>query len=448
MIEFGYKTDVGKVREHNEDNLRSLPEKGLWLIADGMGGNEAGEVASALVIETVPNLLNQGLGLKEALLQTHYRVHRAVKDGLGERGMGSTAVALQLNAESYEIAWVGDSRAYLWNGSSLIRLTRDHSLVQQLLDSGKISQEEAEKHPQRNVITQALGAAMKEVRVDTVKGHLAKGDRILLCSDGLNSELSDYEIAVILSRETSCQELSDRLVEAAIAKRGSDNISVVLVNAPEDAPIRNRKSQTPQWKAIEGNRDQAGQKREKKSKVYGVAGALLAIYLIFLYLLFLHLSAPMPEPLEGKNIPAPPSNETKPEGTPRIQIHSLKTVNGLGQNQTQPSASINQPGPEKEVSGIKKLSNNPGQQDEKENFAKSPPAQGSVQPTNSPASKPDQKPEATNPVKKHDIRKDKSSQNITTKHEKIHSASVMLPSKEVNGICFSIYYKKNSINWA
>lgn len=236
MIQTGQTTDVGKVRDHNEDNLLSLPEKGVWAVADGMGGYKAGEVASAIVVKDIPILLEQGLELSEVLAEIHRRIHQAVEQGRGETGMGSTAVVLHLDGNSYEIAWVGDSRAYLWDGSSLIQLSRDHSYVQQLLELGAISEDEAQEHPQRNVITQALGAGVKEVRVDIVKGKLAKGDKILLCSDGLTSELSDNEIAAILARNESCKSTSDHLVAAANKNGGGDNISTILVEAPEDAP--------------------------------------------------------------------------------------------------------------------------------------------------------------------------------------------------------------------
>ena len=272
MVKFAQITDVGRVRDHNEDNLISMPEQGVWLVADGMGGYEAGEVASTIVVEDLPELLEQGLELSEVLAITHRNIHKAVEQGRGEAGMGSTAVLLRIDGNSYEIAWVGDSRAYLWDGSSLMQLTRDHSFVQQLLDSGAITEEEAQDHPQRNVISQALGADMVEVRVDAVKGKLAKGDKILLCSDGLTSELTDGEIAVMFTRNESCEIISKCLVDAANKSGGSDNITLIIVEAPEDAPARVKRGETRPMKVIHG----ISGKKKNLALLYGIAGFLLA----------------------------------------------------------------------------------------------------------------------------------------------------------------------------
>ena len=234
----GYATDTGLVRDHNEDCLLSRPQDGLWIVADGMGGYAAGEVASGLVIEQTQAMLDQGRELSEALVECNKRIFRAIEEGDGGPGMGSTVVALQLIGCSYKICWVGDSRAYLFDGTSLQQLTRDHSHVQLMVDSGLISSEEAKDHPLRNVITQALGSKSIEVRVETVTGNLFRGDRLLLCSDGLTSELSDDVIASILDWSGSCQEKVDRLVAAAKEMGGHDNITAILVEAPDNGPIR------------------------------------------------------------------------------------------------------------------------------------------------------------------------------------------------------------------
>ena len=285
MSEFGQMTDVGRVRDHNEDRVLCLPDRGLWLVADGMGGYASGEVASAVVVEEVPKLLENGLDIEEALRETHRRIHQAVAQGLGGVGMGSTAVVLQHRGRSYEIAWVGDSRAYLWDGSSLKRLTRDHSLVQQLLDSGAITEDIAQRHPQRNVITQALGSAQAEIRVDTVRGNSLPGDRFLLCSDGLTSELSDREIAAILSGQGTCQTLAERLIEAANGRGGRDNISVLLIEVAGEAATMPATDRTRPM-GQDGVPDE-NQKRPSKG-FYRLAVLLSAAALLLLWLLFHH----------------------------------------------------------------------------------------------------------------------------------------------------------------
>lgn len=284
MIQFAQITDVGRVRDHNEDSLISLPEQEVWLVADGMGGYEAGEVASAIVVEEIPKLLSQQFELNEALEETHRLIHKAAEAGRGELGMGSTAVLLRIDGSTYEIAWVGDSRAYLWDGSSLMQLTRDHSFVQRLLDSGAITEEEALDHPQRNVISQALGADMKEIRVDTVRGKLARNDKILLCSDGLTSELSDSDIAAVLARNESSEVMSKSLVHAANESGGGDNITLILVEAPEDAPKRVKRGATRPMNAITGIRGRADKKRNM-APLYAIAGFLLAAIPVLIWVL-------------------------------------------------------------------------------------------------------------------------------------------------------------------
>jgi protein phosphatase len=246
----GHGTDVGRVRDHNEDNYIALPEKGLWVVADGMGGHAAGEVASAIAVECIASRAGEGMPLQEAIEAAHRAILDAGRQGQGTPGMGCTVVALRLNGIEYEVAWVGDSRAYLI-GDALYRLTRDHSFVQQLIDSGAISEADARVHPQRSVITQALGASdLKMVRVDTVKGTLTRGQQILLCSDGLTGEVEDVEMAYLLRNASDSQQAVDRLIQAANTNGGSDNVTVVLVNAPADAPRRKRKGDTIPMQAV------------------------------------------------------------------------------------------------------------------------------------------------------------------------------------------------------
>lgn len=237
-ISFACATDVGRVRDHNEDNFCAVPEDGLWVVADGMGGHAAGEVASAIATEHIVSEVGRGTSLCSAVGGAHRAIIAAAHEGRGTLGMGCTVVALRLFGCDFEVAWVGDSRAYLWDGC-LQPLTRDHSFVQQLIDSGSITEGEARVHPQRSIITQALGAKdLHQVQVDSVTGRLLKGQSIMLCSDGLTGEVEDEQIAAILQNAGSEEQAVESLISAANDNGGSDNITVVLVSAPEEAPVK------------------------------------------------------------------------------------------------------------------------------------------------------------------------------------------------------------------
>ncbi len=234
MIEIDYAcgTHTGLVRKSNEDAYFADPGLGLWIVADGMGGHQAGEVASGIVISELPSSIERGDSLVEAIEMSHLLIQLASEVGQSSKRMGSTVVALRLEALRYQIAWVGDSRAYLWKGSKLRRLTRDHSYVQMLLDQGLILEAEAQNHPSRNVITQGLGVGSLDgnsVRPDQVEGVLRLGETIILCSDGLTGEIEDWFIADIMARTNDIQERLDRLIDAALNAGGIDNITVILV---------------------------------------------------------------------------------------------------------------------------------------------------------------------------------------------------------------------------
>ncbi|MEH6823595.1 MAG: protein phosphatase 2C domain-containing protein [Motiliproteus sp.] len=231
ILDYGCGSDVGCVRELNEDSYYANTELGLWLIADGMGGYEGGNVASLIVSETVVKAVRDGRSLSEAIQLAHGAVLSASSEGRGPPRMGSTIVALRGLNERYEVAWVGDSRAYLWDGR-LGQISRDHSYVQTLVDRGDITKEQARTHLQSNVVTQALGAGGQQIRVDCVSGRWLIGQKILLCSDGLNGELSDDQISQILMSEGPDQHLVDSLIDAALQQGGRDNVSVMVISAP------------------------------------------------------------------------------------------------------------------------------------------------------------------------------------------------------------------------
>ncbi|MGQ9424644.1 PP2C family protein-serine/threonine phosphatase [Gilvimarinus sp. F26214L] len=241
-------SDKGLIRRNNEDNYLSLPEHGLWLVADGMGGHEAGEVASAIVVETLQESARNGTGLVESIRSAHRAVLEAVEEGRGAEGMGSTIVALHSDGADFQVAWVGDSRAYLWtpaaDGGCLERLSTDHSYVQMLIASGAIGEQEAANHPDKNIITQCIGSQdCEQVQVDTVRGQWREGQWILLCSDGLSDELSDEAIADILSHSDTLREAVNRLMHDALEHGGRDNITVQIVESPLPGAARRR----PAW---------------------------------------------------------------------------------------------------------------------------------------------------------------------------------------------------------
>lgn len=230
MIEFGHLSHVGLRRELNEDTYYGDAELGLWLVADGMGGHEFGEVASALARDAVVREVRAGHSLVDAVRQADVDIINQSKRKAESLPMGTTLVAVRVNGRRFDLVWVGDSRAYLWNGK-LSQISSDHSYVQELIDQGAITAEQARTHPHRNVVTQALGVTdPQNLKVETITGELKPGLQLLLCSDGLTEEVDDATIASILSRsDLSAQECVDHLVRAALDGGGSDNVTVILL---------------------------------------------------------------------------------------------------------------------------------------------------------------------------------------------------------------------------
>lgn len=240
-------TDVGLQRSNNEDAFVSEPKQGIWVVADGMGGHAAGEVASLITIETILKKTSEGHSLNEAIRQSHKSILQASKDGVGSEGMGSTVVALQSQGSTYRVCWVGDSRAYIWNQETqeLKQISTDHSYVQMLYQSGAISAEELQTHPERNIITQCLGSLdLNDINVDCVSGDWPNKALILLCSDGLTDLVSDDEISQILQTSNSLIQSTKRLIDAALAAGGKDNITVQVINGPSNhtSPLTKIKS--------------------------------------------------------------------------------------------------------------------------------------------------------------------------------------------------------------
>jgi serine/threonine protein phosphatase PrpC len=247
-------TDVGRVREHNEDavlavdyvreSLLEPAQSHLYVVADGMGGAEAGEVASAIAVETIRSYIESRLEtagrdaangadmLTAALEEANSKIIDYVASHPESRGMGSTGVCALVTPTDAAVAWVGDSRGYLMEGASLRQVTKDHSLVQRLVEIGQITAEEAHTHEHKNVITRSLGARQSgPAGAEAFTLKLKRGDKLMLCSDGLTAHVMDNQILDILGRNPDPFDAARELIVAANAGGGTDNISVIVVYA-------------------------------------------------------------------------------------------------------------------------------------------------------------------------------------------------------------------------
>jgi serine/threonine protein phosphatase PrpC len=245
-------TDVGMVRDHNEDavmivdyyrdSLVEPAQNGLYVVCDGMGGAEAGEVAAAIAVSTIRDYVEHRLGGAEAsdpeklmiaaLEEANSKIIAYQGEHPESRGMGSTGVAALILSPQVAVGWCGDSRAYLLESGRLRQVTRDHSLVQRLIEIGQISADEARHHEHKNVITRSLGARQSGAAgAEAVALRMKRGDRMLLCSDGLTAHVEDGEIAEILRRHADPYAAARELIAAANAGGGTDNISVIVLFA-------------------------------------------------------------------------------------------------------------------------------------------------------------------------------------------------------------------------
>ncbi len=230
-------SDVGAVREINEDACLELPQIGVWVVADGMGGHAAGELASGMIINALRNVFSSS-GLTELLDDVEGRlldvnarlISEAARRG-GDVTIGSTVAVLLAKHRRCVCLWAGDSRIYCYRDGRLARLTRDHSQVEEWIEQGHLLREDAENHPSANVITRAVGAA-NELNLDADFYDLSHRDRFLLCSDGLYKELSESEIRDQMSRG-NCAEVCRNLVRLALDRGCRDNVTVVVVEFEE-----------------------------------------------------------------------------------------------------------------------------------------------------------------------------------------------------------------------
>ena len=227
----GARTDVGRVREGNEDSY--MVQDPLFAVADGMGGHQGGEVASSLALETLKQITDEPESELAGVVQEANRVvFRKASQDPGLAGMGTTLTAVLGEGEALRLAHVGDSRAYLLRDGELKRITKDHTIVERLVEEGRITQREAEIHPQRSILTRALGVD-EEIQVDEDTIEVRPGDRLLLCSDGLTGMVSEEDILQILTDAEDPQTASERLVDAANEAGGQDNITAVVIDILE-----------------------------------------------------------------------------------------------------------------------------------------------------------------------------------------------------------------------
>ena len=222
----------GHRKNLNEDAFKASPNEGLWVVADGMGGYEGGEIASQFAVDYITKVVLEGENLITSIELAHKEICELAKTTNGKMGMATTVVVAKIVGTEFEIAWVGDSRAYLFKEGQLTQLTHDHSLVQSLIDKGEINEQQAKIHPQRNLVSQALGGKAK-LKIDTIKGSLDEGI-LLLCTDGLSSELNDYRISSILAKPKNLIGKVNELIKSVLALEASDNITVLVIHAKSD----------------------------------------------------------------------------------------------------------------------------------------------------------------------------------------------------------------------
>jgi protein phosphatase len=237
-LRVGSLTDIGKVREINQDSFAVDEGQGLYIVADGMGGHAAGEKASQTAVQIIAERLGSSVAaasngqlldaLQTAIQDANREIINASMEDASMRGMGTTATVLVAKANQLYVGHVGDSRAYLIRNRRIDQITEDHSIVAQLVRARAITPQEAARHPYRNVITRCLGMQV-EVEADTQQRELKPGDRLLICSDGLSGLVSDDEMLQMVLSSDDPQKTCVDLVNLALERGGSDNITVVLI---------------------------------------------------------------------------------------------------------------------------------------------------------------------------------------------------------------------------
>jgi PPM family protein phosphatase len=231
------RTDVGVVRSGNEDAFLMLPEQGVFIVADGMGGHAAGEVASEMAVRIIGKAIEDIAGqadpdaadrIRNGIIEANSSIFQRTLVEQDKRGMGTTATAMVINGSRYLIGQVGDSRAYVFREEQLYQITKDHSYVQEQVDAGYLTPEQARTHPYSNVITRCVGANA-DVIPDIYVGALRSGDVFLLASDGLTGMLEDQDLHNLMERIKSPGELVDKLIMEANRRGGLDNVTTIVI---------------------------------------------------------------------------------------------------------------------------------------------------------------------------------------------------------------------------
>jgi serine/threonine protein phosphatase PrpC len=229
-IALGHTSHSGIKRDHNEDTYGIDLKHGLFLVADGMGGHDHGEIASALARDHILKAVKNGTSIKQSILDANQEIISSSLEKPGDLPMGTTVVLMKVDGNKFECAWVGDSRIYKLRRDELISLSSDHSYVQELVDQDLITAEQARSHPHRNVVTQALGVTdNSEISVSENSGKIQSKDKFLICSDGLTEEVDDQTIEDILKKAIDPKEICDQLLIKALENGGSDNITAVVL---------------------------------------------------------------------------------------------------------------------------------------------------------------------------------------------------------------------------
>lgn len=240
MVQIGFRTDKGKRRETNEDSLFVMPEQDIYIVADGVGGHNSGEIASMMAVKHIAEYIklnpihdrNNYNYIKtyfyNCLKHVNELIYRAARNSAEHAGMATTAVILCLSEQKAFFVNIGDSRAYLVRNQRIEQITEDHTFVNALLKEGSITKEEADNHPQKNMITRALGGEEK-ILPDFYEMDILKQDIILLCTDGLYGEVSQQDMALVASEACSMSRLSADLVDLANKNGGNDNITIICI---------------------------------------------------------------------------------------------------------------------------------------------------------------------------------------------------------------------------
>ena len=264
QLAYAARTDIGMIRAGNEDNLffEADPYVGLFIVADGMGGHAAGEVASEMAVQIVARELKGIRNLADQ--QTIDRVRRSLKAAnaaifertiseVDKQGMGTTVSALMLSGGQYLIGQVGDSRVYLLRDGALRQITKDHSYVQEQVDAGFLTPEQARYHPYSNVITRCVGAS-QDVEPDTYSGEVKTGDLFLVASDGLTGMVDDRRLQQLLLSRATPGRLVDALISEANGRGGLDNITAIVVQvvAVDDPRLEEKTGETPAYRPAAG----------------------------------------------------------------------------------------------------------------------------------------------------------------------------------------------------